>query len=193
MHNKGRSMGIKVCKSFFIQSLRITNIVITVLCLLSILTSCSKNEKIDPDEYIQSVYSEYEQLAKLENPTEQMILLKSQDSYELVQFKKKGNSFTYNGGHITNAPYGLKSIKAEGKLYIIVFIDNTVVKADRFPIQLTASDKDEYLILSCPDLLKQDKYMIKLYVMNVAYDEAKFIKFYDKKGTLIPEEHIPDL
>lgn len=111
-------MGIKVCKSFFIQSLRITNIVITVLCLLSILTSCSKNEKIDPDEYIQSVYSEYEQLAKLENPTEQMILLKSQDSYELVQFKKKGNSFTYNGGHITNAPYGLKSIKAEGKLYI---------------------------------------------------------------------------
>lgn len=186
-------MGIKVCKSFFIQSLRITNIVITVLCLLSILTSCSKNEKIDPDEYIQSVYSEYEQLAKLENPTEQMILLKSQDSYELVQFKKKGNSFTYNGGHITNAPYGLKSIKAEGKLYIIVFIDNTVVKADRFPIQLTASDKDEYLILSCPDLLKQDKYMIKLYVMNVAYDVAKFIKFYDKKGTLIPEEHIPDL
>lgn len=193
MHNKGRSLGIKVCKSFFIQSLRITNIVITVLCLLSILTSCSKNEKIDPDEYIQSVYSEYEQLAKLENPTEQMILLKSQDSYELVQFKKKGNSFTYNGGHITNAPYGLKSIKAEGKLYIIVFIDNTVVKADRFSIQLTASDKDEYLILSCPDLLKQDKYMIKLYVMNVAYDVAKFIKFYDKKGTLIPEEHIPDL
>ena len=186
-------MRTKVCKSFFIQSLRITNIVITVLCLLSILTSCSKNEKIDPDEYIQSVYSEYEQLAKLENPTEQMILLKSQDSYELVQFKKKGNSFTYNGGHITNAPYGLKSIKAEGKLYIIVFIDNTVVKADRFSIQLTASDKDEYLILSCPDLLKQDKYMIKLYVMNVAYDEAKFIKFYDKKGTLIPEEHIPDL
>lgn len=35
--------------------------------------------------------------------------------------------------------------------------------------------------------------MIKLYVMNVAYDVAKFIKFYDKKGTLIPEEHIPDL
>ena len=29
--------------------------------------------------------------------------------------------------------------------------------------------------------------------MSVAYDEAKSIKFYDKKGTLIPEEHIPDL
>lgn len=29
--------------------------------------------------------------------------------------------------------------------------------------------------------------------MNVAYDEAKSIMFYDKKGTLIPEEHIPDL
>ena len=186
-------MGIKVCKSFFIQSLRITNIVITVLCLLFILTGCSKNEKIDPNEYIQSVYPEYEQLAKLENPTEQMILLKSQDSYELVQFKKKGNSFTYNGGHITNSPYGLKSIKAEGKLYIIVFIDNTVVKADRFSIQLTASDKDEYLILSCPNLLKNDKYIIKSYVMSVAYDEAKSIMFYDKKGTLIPEERIPDL
>ena len=83
-------MRTKVCKSFFIQSLRKTNIVITVLCLLFILTGCSKNEKIDPNEYIQSVYPEYEQLAKLEDSTEQMILFKSQDSYELVQFKKGG-------------------------------------------------------------------------------------------------------
>ena len=29
--------------------------------------------------------------------------------------------------------------------------------------------------------------------MSVAYDEAKSIMFYDKKGTLIPEERIPDL
>ena len=72
-------MRTKVCKSFFIQSLRKTNIVITVLCLLFILTGCSKNEKIDPNEYIQSVYTEYEQLAKLEDSTEQMILFKSQD------------------------------------------------------------------------------------------------------------------
>ena len=35
--------------------------------------------------------------------------------------------------------------------------------------------------------------LIKSYAMSVAYDEAKSIKFYDKKGTLIPEEHIPDL
>ena len=38
-----------------------------------------------------------------------------------------------------------------------------------------------------------NKYIIKSYAMSVAYDEAKSIKFYDKKGTLIPEEHIPDL
>lgn len=175
------------------QNPRKAKIVMTILFFLSILTSCSKNGKIDPDEYIQSVYPAYEQLAKLEDSTQQMILLKSHDSYELVQFKKKGNSFTYNGGHITNSPYGLKLTKVEGKLYIIVFIDNTVVKADRFSIQLTASDKDEYLTLSCPNLLKNDKYIIKSYVMNIAYDEAKSIMFYDKKGTLIPEERIPDL
>lgn len=38
-----------------------------------------------------------------------------------------------------------------------------------------------------------NKYIIKSYVMSVAYDEAKSIMFYDKKGTLVPEERIPDL
>lgn len=174
------------------RNLRIIKVMM-IVCLMSVLSGCDYDGIKNPDDYIKSVYPDYEQLTKLDNPDELMILLKSSDSYELVRFKRNGNTFAYNGGHITNAPYALDVLKTEDKLYIIVFLDNTEVKADRFSIQLSASDKEEYITLNCPNLLKHNEYIIKAYEMGLEYDEVKPIEFYDKEGELIPEEAIPFL
>lgn len=159
------------------------------LCLVFILYGCANIK--DPNDYIKQVYPEYEELTKIEADGEQIRLLKSQDQYELVRLKKSVFTYAYNGGHKTNAPYGLNTLYTDNNLHITVFIDNSVVKANRFEVVLNSLNQED-ITMSYPDLLKLDNYIIKTYDIPMKSNEIEStLLFYDKDDNLIPLEQIP--
>ena len=73
-------------------------------------------------------------------------------------------------------------------IHIVVFIDNSVVKAERYECDLRASknDKDK-LTISLDGLSELDTYLIKSYDFLPPYSSISQLRFYDKHGKRIDE------
>ena len=154
-----------------------------------IVFGCSASENVDPDEYIEEAYPNSEQLAEVEKNGYQMRLMTYDEQYELVRFKKDNSSYQYKGSYISSKPYGLEYINDNGEAYLLVFVDNTLVNADAFTLEVKADDTDS-IVLKAENLLENDPYLIKAYRLDSEYKTMETITFYDENGDAIKQSQL---
>lgn len=154
-----------------------------------IVFGCSASENVDPDEYIEEAYSNSEQLAEVEKNGYQMRLMTYDEQYELVRFKKDNSSYQYKGSYISSKPYGQEYINDNGEAYLLVFVDNTLVNADAFTLEVKADDTDS-IVLKAENLLENDPYLIKAYRLDSEYKIMETITFYDENGDAIEQSQL---
>lgn len=159
------------------------------LVFIFFISGCSKSDSIDPDEFIKESYQDSEQLAMIETENQQLRLMRYDDQYELVEFRKDGNSYRYDGGYITQKPYIQRSETNDDVCYVTVVIDNTIVEADEYTLEIRASETDS-ILLKAEDLLNNEPYLIKVYHLPSEYHTMESITFYDVNGNTIPLEDI---
>lgn len=154
-----------------------------------IVFGCSASENVDPDEYIEEAYPNSEQLAEVEKNGYQMRLMTYDEQYELVRFKKDNSSYQYKGSYISSKPYGQEYINDNGEAYLLVFVDNTLVNADAFTLEVKADDTDS-IVLKAENLLENDPYLIKAYRLDSEYKTMETIIFYDENGDAIKQSQL---
>lgn len=154
-----------------------------------IVFGCSASENVDPDEYIEEAYPNSEQLAEVEKNGYQMRLMTYDEQYELVRFKKDNSSYQYKGSYISSKPYGQEYINDNGEAYLLVFVDNTLVNADAFTLEVKADDTDS-IVLKAENLLENDPYLIKAYRLDSEYKTMETITFYDENGDAIEQSQL---
>lgn len=159
------------------------------LISLFFISGCSQSDKVDPDDFIKESYQNGQQLAMIETENQQLRLMTYDNQYELVKFKKVGDSYQYNGGYITKKPYIQNLIKDNDDVYVTVVIDNTIVEADSYTLEMKASETDS-IILKAQNLLKNEPYLIKSYLLPSEYDLMELITFYDKNGDTISTDDL---
>ena len=91
----------------------------------------------------EEVYPNSEQLAEVEKNGYQMRLMTYDEQYELVRFKKDNSSYQVTKrSYISSKPNGQEYINDNGEAYLLVFVDNTLVNADAFTLEIKADDTD---------------------------------------------------
>ena len=150
---------------------------------------CSSSDKIDPDEWIKESYQNSQQLAMIDTEDRQLRLMTYDDQYELVEFRKEGDSYRYDGGYITQKPYIQRRETNDDGCYVTVVIDNTIVEADAYALEMRASETDS-MLLKAENLLENEPYLIKVYHLPDEYDTMAPITFYDADGEAMPIEDI---
>lgn len=163
-------------------------LIFSVLFLL-ILSGCSNTDKVDPDEYIKESYPNGEQLAMTETDDQQVRLIRYNDQYEMVVFFKDGESYQFQTSQVTKKPYAQHYLKNNDDVYITLFIDNTLINADSFTLEVKSTDTDS-VILHSNNLLKLDSYIVKAYHLDKEYSTMEPITLYDENGEVIPAELI---
>ena len=161
---------------------------ISLLFMLFIF-GCSSSDKIDPDEWIKESYQNSQQLAMIDTEDRQLRLMTYDDQYELVEFRKEGDSYRYDGGYITQKPYIQRCEINDDGCYVTVVIDNTIVEADAYALEMRASETDS-MLLKAENLLENEPYLIKVYHLPDEYDTMAPITFYDADGEAMPIEDI---
>lgn len=164
-------------------------IIFFIFCCLIIISACDNSQDtVLPKNYIDTHYKNYEQLNVMDDKQRMLYLLKQNRTYQLLIFKGKDSTFIYEGGIETDAPYGHMKIGTDDSIHVIVFIDNSIIKAERYEFDLSTSDDNEdKLIISLDGLSKLDTYFIKSYEFSPPYTSISQLRFYDKSGKRIDE------
>ena len=159
-----------------------------------ILSACEfSKDTVDPKDYMNYNYKNHEQLNVIEDKQSLLYLLKQGDTYHLLIFKKDGSSYSYEGGRESDTPFGYMKAGTPDNIHIVIFIDNSIVKAERYEFDLRASknDKDK-LTISLDGLSNLDTYLIKSYDFLPPYSSISQLRFYDKHGKRIDETVLID-
>lgn len=159
-----------------------------------ILSACDfSKDTVDPKDYMNNNYENHEQLNIIEDKQSLLYLLKQRDTYHLLIFKKDGSSYSYEGGRESDTPFGYMKVGTPDNIHIVIFIDNSIVKAERYEFDLRASknDKDK-LTISLDGLSNLDTYLIKSYDFLPPYSSISQLRFYDKHGKRIDETVLID-
>lgn len=69
------------------------------------------------------------------------------------------------------------------------FVDNTLVNADAFTLEVKADDTDS-IVLKAENLLENDPYLIKAYRLDSEYKTMETIIFYDENGDAIEQSQL---
>lgn len=156
------------------------------LFLALLLSGCATSAFIDPDEDIKEQYAAYEQLVVQEANTRRVYLLKQDDTYLLAQYRKEGNGYTFDSLLITTLPYRQLSKTVDDTFYLTFFIDNSIVNASRYEIDIrNFQDAHDKLTLSLDHLQQLDTYIIKTYTFPYPYQTIGDIRIYDQTGKCI--------
>lgn len=153
------------------------------------LSACDfSKDTVDPKDYMNNNYKNHEQLNVIEDKQNTLYLLKQRGTYHVLIFKKEGSSYSYEGGVESTVPFGYTKIGTPDNIHIVVFIDNSVVKAERYEFDLRASNDDkDKLTISQDGLSEPDTYLIKTYDFLPPYTGISQLRFFDKHGKGIDE------
>lgn len=153
------------------------------------LSACNFNkDTVDPKDYMDNTYKNHKQLNVIEDKQSLLYLLKQRDTYHVLIFKKEGSSYSYEGGVESTVPFGYMKVGTPDNIHIVVFIDNSIVKAERYEFDLRASNDDkDKLTISLDGLSELDTYLIKSYDFLPPYSSISQLRFYDKHGKRIDE------
>ncbi len=78
------------CKRFFYA---------VSLIFVFFVSGRTNSDKVDPDEVIKEFGQDAQQLAMVEIEDRQLRLMTYDDQYELVEFRKEGDAYRYDGGY----------------------------------------------------------------------------------------------
>lgn len=168
------------CKRFFYA---------VSLIFVFFVSGCTNSDKVDPDEVIKEFGQDAQQLAMVEIEDRQLRLMTYDDQYELVEFRKEGDAYRYDGGYITQKPYIQRCETNDAGVYVTVVIDNTMIEADEYTLEMRASETDS-MLLKAENLLGNEPYLIKVYHLPGEYQTMEPMTFYDENGYIIPIEDI---
>lgn len=130
-----------------------------------------------------------QQLAMVEIEDRQLRLMTYDDQYELVEFRKEGDAYRYDGGYITqNRIFNVVRQMMLASMVTVV-IDNTMIEADEYTLEMRASETDS-MLLKAENLLGNEPYLIKVYHLPSEYQTMEPMTFYDENGDIIPIEDI---
>ena len=158
------------CKRFFYA---------VSLIFVFFVSGCTNSDKVDPDEVIKEFGQDAQQLAMVEIEDRQLRLMTYDDQYELVEFRKEGDAYRYDGGYITQKPYIQRCETNDAGVYVTVVIDNTMIEADEYTLEMRASETDS-MLLKAENLLGNEPYLIKVYHLPGEYQTMEPMTFYDE-------------
>ena len=159
-----------------------------LLCLL-LFSACEySTDTVIPEDHIHNHFKNYEQLNVVEDKQLMMYLVKQEQEYNLLIFKEKESAFLYEGGSISDVPYGHMIVGTSDNTRVTVYLDNSIVKAERYEFDLsTYNDNEDMLTISLGGLSNKDTYLIKNYNFLPPYTSISQLRFYDKNGKRIDE------
>lgn len=164
-------------------------IILFIFAYSIILFACDySKDTVDPKDYINDHYVNYDSLNVIEDRPIMVYLLKQNKTYHMLIFKEKYPAFIYEGGRESDTPYGYMKIGTDDSIHVAVFIDNSIVKAERYEFDLSTSNDDkDKLTISLDGLSELDTYLIKTYEFRPPYTSISQLRFYDKSGKRIDE------
>lgn len=170
---------------YFVMNKR-KQLVDLLLCLF-LFTACEyRSDAVDLEIDIADNFSNHELLSVIEPKHKRIYLLKKKDTYNLLIYKKESSFYTFESAYSTDMPYHLSSKQIDDIVYAAVFVDNRIVKAERYEFDLsTANDDQDKITISLDGLSQLDTYTIKAYEIPSPYAKLSPLRLYDKNGNSI--------
>lgn len=157
-----------------------------LLCLF-LFTACDyRSDAVDPEADIADNFPNHELLSVVEPTHRRIYLLKQRDTYNLLIYKKENSSYTFESAYTTDMPFHLSSKQIDDIVYATVFVDNSIVKAERYEFDLSsANDVQDKITISLDGLTQLDTYTIKAYEILPPYTAPSSLRLYDENGNSI--------